>query len=217
MGPTKLISELTQLINDYPGLKIINEAGVVTLQGSVELIHPEFGIAYESFSLLISYPAAYPFCFPKVIETTGKIPRNADRHVNVIDNNTLCLTVPPEERLLSLYGISTAWFMKNVLLPRLGEEYEVNQGGKYLHEYSHNALGYWEFYFRKLDTKDPQFVINILKTMIDYNMPKGYLPCICNSGRDYKKCHKKNVDDLYRLGKEYLRGQLNFLNNYKFK
>jgi hypothetical protein len=135
MESDSLLIDLSTAIKDYPGLKLINEVGALSLMGTIDLIHPEFGITYDSFSVEIYYPKLYPFCFPKVIETGGKIPRNANRHVNVIANNTLCLTVDPEERLLSLHGITTSWFIKNVLLPRLGEEYVVNNGGNYLHEY----------------------------------------------------------------------------------
>jgi hypothetical protein len=51
--------------------------------------------------------------------------------------------------------------------------------------------------------------------MVQYNMPKGYMLCICSCGKDYKKCHKKNVDDLYRLGTAYIQIQLNYLKNNK--
>lgn len=217
MQSDNFTNDLTTAIKEYPSLKLINEAGDLSLEGSIDLIHSETGIAYDSFSVKIYYPKQYPFCFPKVIETGGKIPRTADRHVNVTANNTLCLTVDPEERLLTLYGITTSWFIENVLLPRLGEEYIVNDGGKYLHEYSHNALGYWEFYFQKFNTKNPLVVINILENMLQHSMPKGYMPCICKSGKDYKKCHKKNVDDLYRLGTSYIQIQLNYLKNNKIQ
>ncbi len=215
MQLSNLKSDIDQAIKEYPGLEIINEAGALKLNGTLELIHPIHNVPFETFSVELYYPEQYPHCFPKVIETGGKIERSAARHVNVPDNNTLCLTVPPEERLLCRHGITTSSFIKDVLLPRLGEEYEVNSGGKYLHEYSHNALGYWEFYFRKFNVKNPNRILEILDMMVKHNLPKGYENCFCGSGDKFKKCHQKSINEFSSLGNDYIKMQIQLLNKHK--
>ncbi|HSH67975.1 MAG TPA: SEC-C domain-containing protein [Bacteroidia bacterium] len=192
-----LKADIEHAVRLYPGLWISEIENKFIIQGDIELIHPTHNSVLDTFSIEIFYPDRFPFCFPKVIETENKIERSADRHINVKENNTLCLAVPPEEQLLTRNGISTVWFIKNVLLPRLAEEYEVNRGGKYTREYSHGLDGYWEFYFKKLKTNDPAFVINTIESALNQNLPKGSYNCPCGSGKKFKKCHR---NAFYEIG-----------------
>lgn len=210
-----LKADIDAALKLYPLLKIIEKDGILGIAGDLELIHPEFNIPFETFSVELSFPKEYPNCFPRVLETGGKIERIPNRHVYT-NTGTLCLAVPPEERLLCRHGINMSRFIKNVLLPRLGEEYNVNNGGQYSREYSHGPDGFWEFYFKKFDTDDPNIVLKILKCITEQNTPKGFELCICGINEKYKKCHREAINEISCLGIPYLKWQLNYLNENKF-
>lgn len=210
-----LLLDLREAEINYPGLKIVNEPGGIKLKGVLELLHPEYFVAYDTFNVELYFPEDFPYCFPKVIETDEKIERCANRHVNVQDNNTLCLTVEPEERLLCINGISTTKFINCVLLPRLCEEHEVNNGGKYSHEFDHKEIGYWQYYERKLGVSDKDTILTILQQLIDHNLPKGFNLCYCGSGEKFKNCHRDFLYIFNKLGTRYIKFQINLLNKYK--
>lgn len=206
-----LRSDLEKAIVSYPKLKIKEENGSLELVGEIDLIHSERNLLIETFSVNIFYPKEFPYCFPKVIETGDQIPRSNDRHVN--KDTTLCLVIEPEERLLCLHGITTVLFIEKVLLPRLGEEYTVNKGGKYVREYSHGIKGLWEFYFFKFKSNDPKVILQLLESITTQNIPKRSKACPCGSGNVFKKCHINSVIEINRLGRLYLKSNYYILMN----
>ena len=216
LNPFDLKADIENALSAFPGLKMKDESGVLGIVGEIELIDPLSQVPFETFSVELYYPPGYPLCFPKVIETGGKIERIPDRHINIGDNNTLCLAVGPEEKLLCRFRINTTRFIKDVLLPRLAEEYEVNNGGKYAREYSHGANGVWEYYFKKTDTRDTRLVLRLIDCTIKSSEPKGSEGCICGSGLKYKKCHKSVINELSHLGTKYLQFQYHYLASNKY-
>jgi hypothetical protein len=112
------------------------------------------------------------------------------------------------------HGITTRWFLDNVLVPRLAEEYIVNHGGKYGHEFSHGPLGDLEFYCQKFNTHKPAEVMRYLKLILDGGFPKSYEKCCCGSGVKFKKCHRVIFEDLKVLGNKYISYEANKLQNF---
>lgn len=208
-----LKSDLTNAIEHYPDLKIIERDGKLSLSGDVDLLHPIGQELIDTFAVDITFPERFPYCFPEVIETSGKIERIAKRHV-FTNTNTLCFAVKVEERLKCKGGITTRWFLDNVLVPRLAEEYVVNHGGKYEHEFSHGPLGDLEFYFQKFNTKDPLEVIRNLKLILNGGFPKHYEKCVCGSDLRFKKCHRTVFEALKDLGDRYIAYEIDNLEGF---
>jgi ubiquitin-protein ligase len=206
-----LIYELQTAVKTYPGLKILDQDKQPYLEGNVELIVPETGAAYDIFNLSISFPNDYPRCFPKVTEITGiKIPKSEHRHVN--PDGTLCLAVEIEEKLLCKHGITLEWFIERILLPRLAEENGINnRRGKYQREYDHGAKGMWQFYYKHFSTDSKNTIIEILKCIVNCNLPKGYESCICGSKIKFKKCHRPAIIEIQTVGKIFIEKQLEIL------
>ena len=98
------------------------------VKGEIPLVHPEKG-EIDRYEVLIKFPQKFPQCFPNVVETSKKIPRTADRHIN--EDNTLCLAVHPEERAISKNGISFKFFLDKVLVPHLARETYKERKGVY--------------------------------------------------------------------------------------
>jgi hypothetical protein len=218
MEPFNFVEDIEIALRKYPGLKIVQaEEGNKNLAGEIDVVHEESGTLIETFAVEVHYPEKFPFCFPKVFETSGKIERTLSRHVNTA-NGSICLVVPPEERLICKHGISTLWFLDNVLYPRLAEEFVVMNGGKYQGEYSHGgANGYWEYYMRKLNITNTDLVLSILEVIAKKQLPVGHNPCICGSGKKFKKCHLKSTVEISDLGASHLNSDIQFLRSKPYK
>jgi hypothetical protein len=201
-------SDIKNALSFYPDLKMESKEGALFLKGEIELLHPESKLFIDSFSVEIEFTADFPRRFPKVREVGGKIPHDLDRHVNVANGNILCLSPEPEEIIRCKNGITTKWFLDEVLNPRLGEEYLVNHGGKYLREYPHGYNGSWKFYMNEINSNDPAFILLFLEMTLRKGFPKGYKTCPCGSGKKFKNCHQSSYFKLSMLGDRYLNWQI---------
>ena len=144
--------DINIVLQKFPLLKYYDTEN--TLRGEIELL-TESGKYIDIFSVEIIIEKCFPNCFPKVLEIGGKIPREVARHI-MPKTNYLCLAVEIEEIFLCKNGITLIWFIDKVLVPRLCEEFRVNNGQKYQKEYSHDFGGTWEFLFKKLNIDNPE-------------------------------------------------------------
>ena len=115
----QLIQDIDLAIKFYPELQLTEYNEHIAVEGDIILRHDEIG-EYDRYSVSISFPISYPRCFPKVVEESNKIPRMDNRHVNT--DNTLCLAVEPEERLICKNDITFKYFLDEVLVPHLSRE-----------------------------------------------------------------------------------------------
>lgn len=207
-----LIQDIELALNFYPELEIKESNGQIEVIGEIVLEHPGIG-EYDRYSVSIFFPKGYPKVFPRVIEGSEKIPRIADRHVN--RDNTLCLAVEPEEKLICRNGITFKYFLDKVLIPHLSRETYRQLSGKYEDgEYSHGIEGLWEFFFTRFETEDKEVVIIELERMLQKNrLPRRNSLCFCDSKIKFKKCHLKKWRDLTPLGDSYLGAILAILKN----
>jgi hypothetical protein len=215
MDDSEWKADIATAIMEYPLLQPYQNNGDKHLQGWIEVVDNKSGILIDEYEIDLYYPEEYPFCFPKVIEKSRKIPREVDRHT-MPKSTELCLAVNPEERLVCRNGITTLWFLDNVLVPRLAEEYAVSKGHKYLKEYSHGSDGIWEYFMKQFETDNTALVLNFIEGMAFYKLPKGFEPCICGSGKKFKKCHRNIVFLLNNLGSKYLLNIAKYLRSYKY-
>jgi hypothetical protein len=205
----RLLKDIDDAIKDYPELEKIESGAELGVRGIIILNHPETG-EYERYTVSISFPKCFPKCFPKVIEEGGKIPRIEDRHVN--SDNTLCLAVEPEERLICRHGITFKYFLDKVLVPHLCRETYRNLAGKYEDgEYSHGAEGLWEYFGQVLASTNKSRIVEDLEKMLHENWPGRNAQCFCGSSKKFKSCHLKKWRDLMLLGHEYLLSRLEVL------
>lgn len=194
-------NDINEVLSKYNLLNFNSSSN--SLIGEIELLS-ETGIYIDIFNVEIIIPKCFPKCFPRVKELDEKIPRDISRHV-IPKDNTLCLAVQIEEMLICQNGITLLWFIDNVLVPRLCEEYRVNNGEKYQKEYSHDFGGTWEFLFKKLDIDTPDLVLKFIKALANKKRPNGNSPCLCGSNKPFRLCHKRNVTSLQHIKNETLK------------
>lgn len=198
----KLIKDIDQALLSYPLLKRVEEDGFVRVVGEIPLIHPKKG-EFDRYNVSISLPQAYPKCFPKVIETIGKIPRKDFRHVN--PDQTLCFAVEPEEKAITKNGISFIFFLDKVLVPHLARETFREINGAYPDgEYAHGNSGIWEFYESTLETTDRKLIISELEEIIYSKWQERNELCQCGSGQKFKRCHLEMWNKILKSGRDYI-------------
>lgn len=196
-----LEKDINNVLSKYSLLKYNSISQKV--YGEIEILG-ESGKFIDIFNVQIILPSHFPKCFPKVIETEQKIPRKIIRHV-MPKTNHLCLAVQFEEILLCSKGITLLWFIDKVLVPRLAEEFRVNNGEKYQKEYSHDFGGTWEFLMKKLDLKTPDLVLKFIEALANKKKPNGNSLCLCGSKELYRLCHKKQVLNILQLNNKLLK------------
>jgi hypothetical protein len=209
-----LEQDIVEVLDKYLLLKY--DAVNKRIWGEIELISENNGKYIDIFSVEILILENFPKCFPKVLETEEKIPRSVSRHI-MPNTNYLCLAVDVEEILLCKQGISLLWFLDKVLVPRLCEEFRVNNGEKYQKEYSHDLGATWEFLKKHLELPNMELVLRFSEALANKKTPKGNSPCICDSGLEYRLCHKQKVITLQHMKNETLKNIHNRLlkNPYK--
>lgn len=207
----RLLQDIDHAIKYYPGLEKVESSNELRVRGIIILKHPEIG-EYDRYTVSISFPRCYPNCFPKVIEVSEKIPKVADRHVN--SDNTLCLAVEPEERILCRNGITFKYFLDKVLVPHLSRETYWNYTGKYEDgEYSHGIEGLWEYFGQLLNATKKEDVLNELEKMLHEKWLGRNAPCFCGKAAKFKNCHRKKWERVMLLGQDYLLNWLDILQN----
>ncbi|AEA44970.1 SEC-C metal-binding domain-containing protein [Fluviicola taffensis] len=200
------LNDIRKAITHFPLLKIIENGKFLLVEGDIVLSDREYG-EVDRYSVSISFLKCYPNCFPKVIETSKKIPRKDFRHVN--PDGTLCLAVEPEERLISKNGITFKFFLDKVLVPHLSRETFRELNGEYADgEYDHGNAGIWEFYIKKLDNTDKKQVLLELNEIRTSKWIGRNEPCTCGSNKKFKNCHLNKWEEIKRLGDEYLKNQI---------
>jgi len=209
----KVIQDIDKGLASYPLLQRVDDNGEIGVSGEIVLTHPDVG-EYDRYSVSILLPKSYPYCLPKVVETSKKIPREADRHINT--DFTLCLAVLQKEREITKNGIGFKFFLDKVLIPHLSRETycEMNDGYED-GEYSHGVEGVWEYYEGVLSVSDKTLIVEELEKIIHSKWQGRNEPCFCSSGTKFKKCHLPKWNKIMSLGKSYVINQIEVLKQYK--
>lgn len=187
------LEEVEGVIKLYPKLNIVEKSGIKILSGEIDLFGDREEIL-DTYQVEIHPSDEYPFMFPLVFETGGKIPINIDWHIYE-STGRCCVKIPPEEFLICLNGITLSDFFKNELIPYLFNQTFRRENGYYINERSHGAKGFIEFYGKKLNMSKISDIIKLLAYILYRDEPDRVAQCFCGRNEKYRKCHR----DAYRL------------------
>ena len=183
---------LGEFLRDYPSMAVRPSPGkALVLKGSFTFVanSAEVGNIRDAFDLEIEVPKAFPKDLPAVRETTGKIPRIGEFHVNA-DDGTLCLGSP----LAVLLKLSSApnlnGFAEKCLVPYLfAISHKLRFGGPLpFGELAHGAKGMLEDYVRLFRLRNPQQARYTLRLLGMKKRRANKLACPCGCGVRLGKC-----------------------------
>lgn len=197
------------VINKYEELSFKIEDDVPCIFGSINLTDTNGNIE-DTYEIAIKAVPNYPFCFPLLFETGGRIPKNVDWHIFEKSGNC-CIASPPEEIIICNTGITLLSFIDNEVKNYFYSQIFRSQNGYFLKERSHGSKGWIEFFEETFMTNN---IFNIefgLYQIIEGKKIDRVSICFCGSGKKYRKCHKKSYDILSKLTIDNVRVFLNAL------
>jgi len=197
-----IIEHFRKLKNKFIGLELIEtEDGRFIVSGNLSFSHSHDGKTVEDdYDVEIVIPNDYPQNPPAVKETSNKIPRNKDNHVNPKDG-TLCLGAPLAVKRKFAQQRNLLWFVIEQVISFLFlYSYKRDYGLLPFGELSHGAGGLLEYYNDLFSVQDNWQVLGLLKILADDNY-RGHALCPCGSSKKVRFCH----GDLLREIRNYQR------------
>jgi len=147
---------------------------------------------------------SYPYSIPLIRESSTKIERHEDWHID--EKGYCCLDIEHELEYKAKQGIELVRFYQEGIYPYFANTFYKMNFGRYANgEYDHFFRGVVQFYRKKLLLKDNFLIIKILKAVLSNTIPgRNTRPCICGLNKKFKRCHLKCFDFLQCLTKERL-------------
>ncbi len=207
-----LIKEFKDLSNYYLELRLTKDGKSIV--GKIRLFDPITNDEFDSYEVKIEFPNQFPYCFAKVWETSNKIPKKPERHVN--PDGSLCLGVIQEEIIITKKGIGIREFIEKILKPHLSRETYRRIKKKYPHgEYSHGIDGVLEYFYEKFNSNNPTNILEILDLILNNKLPeRNERRCICGKENKFKKCHLPAIEKVQRLGSDSIALFKDTIQNY---
>ncbi len=196
-GYTIFEEQVTAVIEKYKELSFKIDDGIPCVFGLINLID-EKGNIEDTYKIEIKAVINYPYSFPLLFETGGRIPRNVDWHIFEVTGNC-CIASPPEEFIICNSGLTLISFIENQVKNYFYSQIFRNQNGYFLKERSHGSKGWIEFFEETFMTNN---IFNIefgLNQIVEGKKIDRVSDCFCGSGKKYRKCHKKSYDVLSKL------------------
>lgn len=198
------VEQAENAIGSFPQLHLAFEGDRPMLKGMLHIVDYE-GKKWDDYEVEIKATEHFPNRFPDVFETSGKIPKIGDWHINE-DTLTCCLTVPPEEIIKCRSGIHLTAFLTNEVLPYFFNQTHRRVEGYYVNgEYGHGIKGLLEYYSEKLNTiGNAEETATLLYLISKKDRPDRTSFCFCGSNKKYRHCHKTAYENLKQVGDDLL-------------
>jgi hypothetical protein len=188
---------LDEFLLEYPLMALRPSGpGSIVLKGTFRFSaeHETAGTIADAFDLAITVPANFPQEGPAVAETSGRIPRTGEFHVNPGDES-LCLGSPLRLQIQLAREPTLIGFAHNSLIPYL---YAVshklkNQGSMVFGELPHGTPGIVEDYMHIFGLKELGQLHRALHILTKRKRVGNKLPCPCDCGRRTGKCRYNNI------------------------
>jgi hypothetical protein len=196
----------------YPLLEL-NTSDIPELSGTI-ILKDDIGQELDRYQVLIRATEFYPYFFPNVFETGGRIPINVDWHVYESDGR-LCLCTTTEEFIKTANGIALDEFVKNELEPYLFNQTYRRKEGFFLNEMPHGDAGQLASLKSLLKTNNIVEIRQFLhRAGANFTMGRTDF-CFCKSGLKYRHCHRDILNTFKTLGEMKLSILLNLVEGSK--
>lgn len=203
--------QLQEVIELFPSLYQVDHNGAKILKGSLPVVDRE-GKHWEDYEVEIHCSENFPYEFPMLFETSGKIPKLADWHVYE-DSLSCCVKVRPEELLRCKAGITVVEYIREEVLPYLFNQTHRRVEGYYVNgEYSHGAKGVYEYYAGILKTGwDIHKTLQLMRYVATRNKPHRTSMCFCGKKAKFRHCHREAFLKLKLIGNLALTTDIHYI------
>ncbi len=175
-----------QLRSRHPTLHVRVDKGRVIIAGTLRIVHE--GLEIDGYKIEVRLADDHPAGLPTVYEIGGRIPRDADHHIN--PDGSVCLGVPEELHLAGGARDIVAFLDGPVRNYLLGHAYFAQEGRWPGGEWAHGSAGIRQFYAamtgKKARTLATLLVASALTKVdtIDFDAR-----CFCGSSLRVRTCH----------------------------
>lgn len=189
----------------------LKQDGIPELSGTI-VLKDSSGFEIDNYQVKIQASLGYPYYFPLVFETGGKIPINIDWHVYENDGH-LCICTTTDEYIKTIKGMPLDLFITNELTPYLFNQTYRREKGFFLNEMDHGEKGQLQSLKNILNTNDInniKWFLLMAKNSFKQNRTSD---CFCLSGKKYRHCHRDILETFKQLDTNKINVLLNLVEN----
>ena len=189
----EFLAEQACLTEQYPDLtfRVDPDSGLMYLTGNITL-QADCGVPTEILVRIV-FPMDYPGSEPAAYDAAGRFRVSDDRHI--IAGGRFCLWLPPcsrwdkddPNRLLRFLDEMTVFLERQLIYDVTG----VWPGA----QYKHGAEGYEEFLLSILGGREDHLRV-FFPVIAGQEQLGRNSPCLCGSGKKYKRCHGQAVEEI---------------------
>ena len=191
-----VLAEITVLLEQQPLLAISEVNKGIKIKGNYKICFQiENEIFEDYFALEISIPDSFPDDIPTVRTTDRKI--HADNYKgHVYPDGQFCLELDTVIVAFLQYNHNLLSFLTRFLDTYLcGFLYYQEHNCMPFGEHKHGVLGLMDYYCELFEITDINIAYLLLTCVFKENL-KGHIQCPCQSGKRYRDCHRKTIDEL---------------------
>jgi hypothetical protein len=198
-----LKADIQAVLKQQPGLRLRFKGDMPYQIWGTYSIYDDQGAWQASFEIQVAIPVNYPHGFPKLVETSQKIERIMDRHID--KKGLICEEIDQAENIIATRGITIKEYFDQYVHKYLCWQLIYDEEGKsYLQEWSHQGDGVFQFYRERLNCDQLTVIQRCLRALVYNQLPGRNDPCLCGGPKKAKYCHGPTLNELKGVG----RGQL---------
>ncbi len=180
-----------RLRTDFPELHLVERGETAVVAGTFLLVDGQTVI--DRYMIEIEPPKTYPKGVPALREVAGRIPRDADRHIDA--DGKACPFLPDEYCYRHPEGMDLIDFLKGPVLGFFVGQSLAERGQPWPQgERGHGDDGIIAFYGELLGANDPLRIQRHLE-VLGAKEVRGHWECPCGSGKRIRQCHRESLEE----------------------
>lgn len=189
------LKEAREVQEHYPDLSFYTRGkDILVLKGNLEIKDDKSVL--DTYQIEILFPKTYPRDIPLLMETAGRIPRKADRHVNG-KTGICCIGPRLEQRQRWMKDQKISTYIEHFVIPFLSNQSYYERIGEWKNgQYDHGANGVLSYYAETYGLTDRKLLELFLDCLAKNQKLGRNDTCLCGSGKKAKKCHLGVFDKL---------------------
>ena len=199
------MEDIRSFLDKYPKFQLVQPNQKHVLEGELDVKGVD-NTLFDRFHIKMVLPVKYPSSLPRVYEIDGRIPKVADRHINIHIDNSCCLCIPMKARLFIENEFNLTSFFEELVIPFFANQVYFERTGKWANgEFAHGIAGIMQFYEELFNTKDHSRIVYGLKIATGrFYPPLDFTNCFCGRKRQYSICCKPTIESIKYILKDYI-------------